>query len=81
MYQISILDLVEYITGFDLEDCHLEEEEPDLRYIELISYIFNAYVEKNAPKYVGANFDSADFSDNKGFELNLHLYQTKKHYH
>jgi len=78
MYQISILDLVEYITSFDLKDVSLEEEEPDLRYIELISILFNEYVEKNAPKYIGANFDSADFSDNKGFELNRAFISNEK---
>jgi cytidyltransferase-like protein len=70
MYQLSILDLVEFIYGLDLQSFQLESEEPDVRYIELISFIFNAYVEKNATKYVGANFGSADFSDNKGFDLN-----------
>ena len=70
MYQLSILDLVEFIYGLDLQSFQLESEESDVRYIELISFIFNAYVEKNATKYVGANFGSADFSDNKGFDLN-----------
>jgi cytidyltransferase-like protein len=70
MYQISILDLVEFITNLEIASIKLKEEDTDLRYIELISDIFNAYIEKNAPKYVGTNFNSADFSDKKGFELN-----------
>ena len=70
MYQIAILDLVEYITEFNLEEISLESEDSAERYIELISHIFNAYIEKNASKYVGASFNSADFSENKGFKLN-----------
>jgi len=70
MYQISILDLVEFITEFDTSSIVLKEEDADLRYIELISNLFNAYVEKHASKYIGASFDSADFSDKKGFQLN-----------
>ena len=70
MYQISILDLVEYLTDFNLEEISLESEKSDLRYIELISHIFNQYVEKNATKYIGASFDSADFSVKRGFKLN-----------
>ena len=78
MYQISILDLVEFITNYDLSTIELTEQESDLRYIELISNIFNAYIEKNAAKYVGANFDSADFSDNKGFDLNKTFIKNEK---
>ena len=78
MYQISILDLVEFISNYDLDSIPLKEEESDFRYIELISNIFNAYVEKNAHKYVGANFDSADFSDNKGFDLNKAFIKNEK---
>ena len=78
MYQISILDLVEFIGGYNLSDIKLTEEDSDLRYIEIICNIFNAYIEKNAAKYVGANFDSADFSDNKGFELNRAFIKDEK---
>ena len=78
MYQISILDLVEFIMGYDVKSIVLEEEESDLRYIELMSNIFNAYVEKNASKYIGANFDSADFSDKKEFNLNKAFINNEK---
>jgi len=78
MYQLSILDLVEFITAFDITAIKLEEEEADSRYIEIISNIFNAYVEKNATKYVGTNFNSADFSERKGFELNKVFIKNEK---
>jgi len=70
MYQITILDLVEYMTQFDMDKIELVEEDTDLRYIELVSEIFNQYMSKNAVKYIGAEFDSAGFSSRRGFELN-----------
>jgi cytidyltransferase-like protein len=78
MYQISILDLVEFLTNYDLSTIELKEEDQDARYIEVISNLYNAYVEKNATKYVGANFDSADFADAAGFELNTAFIKDQK---
>ena len=78
MYQISILDLVEFLDGFDLKTIELKEEDADLRYIELISSVFNAYVEKHASKYIGADFDSAEFADGPGFELNTSFISNEK---
>ena len=70
MYQITILDIVEHLTQFNFEDINLEQESADKRYLELMSEVFNNYVEKNATKYIGAKFDSAEFSDSPMFELN-----------
>lgn len=70
MYQITILDLVEYLTQYNLDSVKLVEEDTDLRYIELMSEVFNEYINKNAVKFIGADFNSAGFSSKKGFELN-----------
>jgi cytidyltransferase-like protein len=78
MYQISILDLVEFLVAFDLSDIELKEEDADLRYVELMSSVFNAYVEKHATKYVGADFDSADFAEGENFELNTAFMSNEK---
>jgi cytidyltransferase-like protein len=78
MYQISILDLVEFLSAFDISDIELKEEDADLRYIEIMSSIFNAYVEKHATKYVGADFDSADFAEGEAFELNTAFMSNEK---
>lgn len=78
MYQISILDLVEFMSQFDLTKIELKSEETDMRYIELISIIFNAYIEKHATKYVGASFNSADFASSPGFELNKEFIENEK---
>ena len=70
MYQISILDIVEHFMQYDLDSTELKEEQSDKRYLELISEMFNDYIDKNATKYIGAKFDSADFAESPMFELN-----------
>lgn len=78
MYQIAILDLVEFISQYDITNIELKEDATDLRYIELISAIFNAYIEKHATKYIGASFDSADFAQGDHFELNTTFINNEK---
>ena len=77
-YQISLLDLVEFFSEYDVDNIQLESENADERYIELISNAFNAYVNENAAKYVGVSFDSADFSDRPEFELNTKFIKNEK---
>jgi len=78
MYQITILDIVEHLTQFDFESIQLKEESSDRRYLELMSQCFNSYINKNATKYIGAKFDSADFSESPMFELNHKFIQNEK---
>ena len=78
MYQISILDLVEFMSGYDFNTINLDLEKTDERYIELISIIFNAYVDKHATKYIGTSFNSADFASLPGFELNKSFIKNEK---
>ena len=77
-YQISLLDLVEFFSEYDVDNIQLESDQADERYIELISNAFNAYVNENAAKYVGVSFDSADFSDRPEFELNTKFIKNEK---
>jgi len=78
MYQISILDLVEYISQYDIPSIELKEDDTDIRYIELISILFNSYVEKHATKYIGASFNSADFAQGEEFALNTTFIKNEK---
>jgi cytidyltransferase-like protein len=70
MYQITIVDLLEFLNGFNFDEIELSEENSELRYIELVSAIYNQYLNQNAFKYVGAKFDSANFSTVESFQLN-----------
>ncbi len=78
MYQITILDIVEHLAQFDFASIQLTEEKPGYRYLELMSTIFNDYVQANATKYIGAKFDSADFSESPMFELNTKFINNEK---
>lgn len=77
-YQIALLDLVEFFTQYDINTIKVESDKADERYIELISNIFNAYINENAARYAGVNFDSADFSDKPSFELNTQFIMNEK---
>lgn len=70
MYQITIADLIEYISSFDMSSIQLNEESADHRYIELMSVIFNKYVNDNSAKFIGVNFESAEFAKSNSFKLN-----------
>jgi len=70
MYQITIAGLIEFISTFEMKDIQLNEETADWRYIELMSVMFNTYVKEHSAKFIGVNFESADFADSDSFKLN-----------
>jgi len=70
VYQLTVSDLLEYISLYKLSDIVLEEESRDRRYLELISILFNGYISENATKFIGINFEQAEFSKSELFNLN-----------
>ena len=70
MYQITIADLLEFVSAFNFDEVQLKEESADTRYIELMSAVFNEYIKENSSKFIGVNFESAEFSKSKSFSLN-----------
>jgi cytidyltransferase-like protein len=78
MYQIAVTDFLEYLTQYNLEDIKLEEENADYRYLETMSVIFNSYIDKNSSKYIGVNFESAEFSAAESFKLNIKYIKNEK---
>ena len=70
IYQLTITDMLEYMTVYDLGSIQLTEESADYRYMELMSAVFNEYLKENSTKYIGVNFESADFADSDSFRLN-----------
>jgi hypothetical protein len=71
MYQIVMLDIVEFFEEQDIDKILLTNTSPEERYVELISSIFNDYVNKNGHKYFGIDFESPDFSKRPEFDVNL----------
>ena len=71
MYQIAMLDIIEFMELVNLNDIQLNSESPDERYIELICILFNDYIQKNGHKYIGVDFETPDFAKKPEFEINL----------
>lgn len=78
MYQIAIADILEYFINYNFKDVQLVEENADHRYLELMSVVFNEYIEKNATRYVGVNFENAEFSKANSFKLNTNFIKNEK---
>ena len=77
-YQIAVTDFLEYATMYDLDDVTIEEEHADYRYLEIMSVLFNGYIDKNSSKYIGVNFESAEFSTAQSFRLNSKYIKNEK---
>ena len=71
IYQIAMLDVIEYVEMLKLSDISLQAETPDERYIELICQIFNDYIKENGHKYIGVDFETPDFAKKPEFEINM----------
>jgi len=77
-YQIAVTDFLEYLAQYNLDNIQLKDENADSRYIELMSVLFNEYVDKNSSKYIGVNFESAEFSSANSFKLNSKYINNEK---
>ena len=73
MYQITIADILEYVINFNFDDIQLNEDSKSHRYIELMSVVFNEYIKDNSSKFIGVNFESAEFSKSEQFNLNTNF--------
>ena len=69
-YQIAMLDVIEHLQNIKLVNIKLQEDSSEKRYIELISILFNDYIEKNGYKFVGVDFQVPDFAKGDDFKLN-----------
>lgn len=82
VYQITMVDVIEYFSDYDFSQHKLVEEKKDRRFIELMCEAFNAYIKSNAVKYIGVKFETAEFAKNEAFQLNTTFIkneQTLKH--
>ena len=77
IYQITIVDLIEKLSSYDFKKHKLTEEKKDKRYLQLMSEVFNDYIGKNATKYIGVDFNNAEFSKKEAFKLNKAFIENK----
>ncbi len=78
MYQLTMVDILEFFSNYSIEAIELTEAAADKRYIQLISAMYNDYVKENATKYIGVNFQPADFAKSEVFELNTKWIENEK---
>tara|TARA_Y100000389_G_scaffold182303_1_gene198797 strand:+ start:2427 stop:5774 length:3348 start_codon:yes stop_codon:yes gene_type:complete len=78
MYQIAMLDIVEFIEQYDLSKIALTTDTQEERFVELISALFNEYVSHNGHKYVGINFDTPEFAKRPEFALNVKFIRNER---
>ncbi len=72
-YQIIMLDIIEFLSMYDIDSIKVEGETSDQRYINLISDIFNNYVTANSYKYIGMDFQTPKFAQQDVFKLNINF--------
>lgn len=70
IYQITIVDLIEFLSNYNFKQHKLIQEKKDRRFLELMSEVFNNYIKENAAKYIGVDFETADFAKKESFKLN-----------
>jgi len=73
MNEIILLDLLAFIEERGIKKSDVLAAEPDARYIELVSTLFNEYVGQNLDSLKGVSFDNADFAAAPEFGLNLDM--------
>lgn len=78
MFQITVLDLIEFMTDYDFSQHKLVQETKDRRFLELMCEVFNNYIDKNASKYVGVDFQKAEFAKGSEFDLNTMFIDNQK---
>ena len=76
--EIILLDILAFIEERGLRKHDILSSDPDKRYIELISNIFNDYVTKRGDDIKNLNFEKADFVKGDEFDLNVNMIPNQK---
>lgn len=71
LYGIILSDVVEFIKITGLSKYKISKDVFDERYLELVSQIYNKYMEKNGYKYVGIHVDPLSFAAVPEFDINV----------
>lgn len=76
--EIILLDILAFLEERGLRKHEVLTSTPEERYIELVSAIFNDYVQKRGNDVKNLNFEKADFVKAREFNLNTDLIHNKK---
>ena len=77
-YSLIILNFLEFLQLIDLEKTKLKEITKDELYIELISVIFNEYIENIKKELVDWNLSIPEFFTEDKFKINTFLLKNEK---
>jgi len=76
--EIILLDILAFLEERGLKRHEVLTSTSEERYIELVSAIFNDYVQKRGNDVINLNFEKADFAKENEFDLNTELINNKK---
>lgn len=78
IYSITVLDIYYFILERGLKQySNLKEYSPELRYLELVSSIFNDFYSVYSQKYIDVNFDAPEWMSAKEWEMNKSFIKNK----
>jgi len=76
--EIILLDLLAFIEERGIKKHEILGDGEDMRYIELVSNIFNDYVTKRGKDIAKIDIEKADFAKGKEFDLNVELIPSQR---
>ena len=76
--EIILLDLLAFIEERGIKKHEILGDTEDIRYIELVSNIFNDYVTKRGKDIAKIDIEKADFAKGKEFDLNVELIPSQR---
>jgi hypothetical protein len=75
---ITLLDVMNFILQQGVDSFEVEGEGEDERYISFISDVFAKFLEENAEKYRGADFEEPEYLKKPEFRLNRDLVRDRR---
>lgn len=73
VYSLCLIDVMNFILEYGVENFTAEGEDPEERYISFVFSVFNNFVSEEGEKYIGADFEKPDYLKSDGFEINKEL--------
>lgn len=82
VYSILLFNFLQFILTINLDDLEIKGNTRELIYINLISKLFNVYLQKNKKDIIGFNFTTPDFFNSDKFKININFIsnETTKNY-
>jgi hypothetical protein len=73
VYSLCLIDVMNFILEYGVENFSAEGEDPEERYISFVFSVFNNFVSEEGEKYIGADFEKPEYLKSDGFEINKEL--------